>query len=435
MIDTEAVPSGSGKETGMDFSQLQIDQDLLERINPVFNTAKMTLFQLVYTGDENARNIADKLGLTKEETQGEVSELELLCNALVLESRYRTMGAMAEKTGLAEVDLPCGYTPRAIEFSRKGLSFVGLDLPGAISEAGPAILSLIDEDKRQLVRFEGVDATNYESLEKALDGIPGELCITTEGLLMYLTDSEAGQLCDNIRRLLDKRGGCWIMADPETAIQYVLLSQAVYGDSFMEIMLKGKKRAEERSDVPVASRTLVIDPKSGEEGIRNAMGFLAQHGLKAERMILGENMPALRSLERLSDQQKDAVAQAFMKVAYWKVTPVEGRSIDTAEAGGENFELKAELKGDKLIIGLSGRLDTLTAPGLLAFYEKTAGENTINEVEADCGSLDYISSAGLRVLLIMHKACEKGAALRSVNKTVREILGQTGFDSILRISE
>ncbi|MCR4657448.1 MAG: STAS domain-containing protein [Lachnospiraceae bacterium] len=419
----------------MDLSQLEVDQNLLERINPVFNTAKMTLFQLAYTGDENARNIADKLGLTEESTQGDVSEPELLCNAFVLETRYRTMGAIAEKTGFTEVDLPCGYTPRAIEFSRKGLGFVGLDLPGAISEAKPVITSLIDEDKKQLVRFEGVDATNYESLEKALDGIPGELCITTEGLLMYFTDSEAGQLCDNIRRLLDKHGGCWITADPETAVQYVLSSQAIYGDSFMEIMLRGQKRAEDKSDVPVVSRTLVANPRSGEEGIRNAMGFLARHGLKAERMIVSENIPDLKSMERLSDQQKEAVGQALTKFAYWKVTPLEGRSIDASEAGGENFDLKADITGEKLTIRLFGRLDTLTAPGLLAFYEKTAGENTINEVEADCGALDYISSAGLRVLLIMHKACERGVVLRSVNETVKEILGQTGFDSIFSISD
>lgn len=422
------------EENGMDLSKVQINQDLLERINPVFNTAKMTLFQLAYTGDENARTLVDKLGLTEEETQGEISELELLCNSFVLETRYRTMGALAEETGLVEVDLPCGYTPRAIEFSQKGLSFVGLDLPGAISEAEPVITSMIDEDKRQLVRFAGVDATNYESLEKALDGISGELCITTEGLLMYFTDSEAGQLCDNIRCLLGRHGGCWITADPETALQYVLTSRAIYGDNFMEIMMKGKKRAEERSDTIVASRTLVVNPQSGEEGVRNAMGFLAAHGLKAERIIVGEKVPVLKSMDRLSDQQKEGAGQAMMKFAYWKITPLDGRAIDASEAGGENFDLKAELKDGKLTIRLSGRLDTLAAPGLLALYEKTAGENRINEVEADCASLDYISSAGLRVLLIMHKACEKGVALSSINETVKEILVQTGFDSIFRIS-
>ena len=222
----------------------QFDHAMLERINPVFNTAKMTLFQLSYTGDQDAIRIAEKLGLTMENTQQESTEEELLSNSIILETRFRTMGVLAEKTGLTEVDLPCGYTPRAIQFARKGIPCVGLDLPAAIAEAEPAIFSLIDEDKRQLARFAGVDATNYSSLEKALDGVSGPVCITTEGLLMYFTDSEAGQLCDNICRILKGRGGCWITADPETALQFIVSTQAFFGDRFMEIMLKGKKRAE-----------------------------------------------------------------------------------------------------------------------------------------------------------------------------------------------
>ena len=51
-------------------------------------------------------------------------------------------------------------------------------------------------------------------------------------------------------------------------------------------------------------------------------------------------------------------------------------------------------------------------------------------VDVDCGRLDYISSAGLRVLLIMHKACKDGVSLHDENEVVSEILSQTGFDSI-----
>lgn len=163
----------------MNLNDLPIDQALLERINPVFNTAKMTLFQLAAAGDRDAAAISEKLGLTKENTNEALSPDELLNNVIILETRYRTMGLLAEKTGLTEVDLPCGYTPRAIEFARKGKQFVGMDLPAAIAEAEPAIMSLIDKDQQHLVRFEGVDATNYESLKKAFDRIPGEVCITT----------------------------------------------------------------------------------------------------------------------------------------------------------------------------------------------------------------------------------------------------------------
>ena len=419
----------------MNINGLTIDQNLLERINPVFNTAKMTLYQLSAAGDQDAARISDKLGLTLESTNRVSTPEEMIHKIIVMETRFRTMGALAEDTGFTEVDLPCGYTPRAIEFARKGKAFVGLDLPAAIAEAEPAITSLIDEDKRYLVRFEGCDATNYESLKNVFDSIPGEVCITTEGLLMYFTDSEAGQLCDNIRRILQEHGGCWITADPETAIQYVLTARAIYGDRFMEVMLKDQKQAQDKSDVPVTSRTLVVSPANAEENIRNAMMFLAKHGLKAERMIVGEHAPEVASLKMATPEQTEAIRQTMGQYAYWKITPITGKQLDTTGSKSDHFDVKAELDGEKLDLQLFGRLDTLTAPALIAFFEKTAGENTIREVDVDCVTLDYISSAGLRALLMMHKKSEKGVTLRNINEVVREILQQTAFDSILNVAE
>lgn len=414
---------------------LTIDQNLLERINPVFNTAKMTLFQLSAAGDQDAVNISDKLGLTLESTNRVSTLEEMIHNIIVLETRFRTMGALAEETGFTEVDLPCGYTPRAIEFARKGKKFVGLDLPAAIAEAEPTIMSLIDENQRHLVRFAGCDATNYESLKKVFDDIPGEVCITTEGLLMYFTDSEAGQLCENIWRILQEHGGCWITADPETTIQYILTTRAIYGDRVMEVLLKDKKQVQDKSDVPVTARTLVASAMNAEEGIRNAMMFLAKHGLKAERMIVGEHVPELASLRMATQEQAEAIRQSMGQYAFWKITTVAGKQLDTTGTKGENFDVKAELDKGTLNLQMIGRLDTLTAPALIAFFEKTSGENAIMEVNVDCAALDYISSAGLRALLMMHKKCEKGVTVRKVNEVVKEILEQTGFETILNVTE
>ena len=417
----------------MDINELTINQNLLERINPVFNTAKMTLFQLSAAGDQDAVRISDKLGLTMESTNRVSNPQEIIHNIIVLETRFRTMGALAEETGFVEVDLPCGYTPRAIEFARKGKQFVGLDLPAAIAEARPAITSLIDEDKRHLIRFEGCDATNFDSLKAVFDSIPGKVCVTTEGLLMYFTDSEAGQLCDNIRRILQEHGGCWITADPETGIQFVLTTRAIYGDRFMEVLLKDQKHAQDKSDVPVTARTLVVSTMNAEENIRKAMMFLAKHGLKAERMIVGEHAPELASLKMATPEQAEAIRQSMGRYAFWKITPITGKQLDTAGAKAENYDMKAELEEEKLNLQLFGRLDTLTAPVLIAFFEKSFAENTITEVNVDCAALDYISSAGLRALLMMQKKCEKGVTVRNINEVVKEILEQTGFDSILNV--
>ena len=420
----------------MNLSDFDIDRALLERINPVFNTAKMTLFQLAATGDKNAAEISHRLGLTKEGTQDSATQDELLLNSIILETRYRTMGALAEKAAPAtKVDMPCGYTPRAIEFAGKGIRFVGLDLPAAINEAEPVITSLIDEKDRELVTFKGIDATNYDSLKEAFDEIEGEVCITTEGLLMYFTDSEAGELCNNIRRILLKHGGCWLLADGETAIQYILTAKAIFGDDFMEILKRGQKRAEDKSDVDVASRTLVINPANADENMKNAFAFLAKHGLKAERMVVGDYVPELKGLKSATASQQEAIKEAMTKYAYWKITPMMADKLDTEVARSENFDLEAEFTSSLLYLRLRGRLDTLSAPGLLAFYEKTVGLYTIDEAVIDCSNLEYISSAGLRVLLIMQKKCKRGLTLSNINKNIREILVQTGFDEVFTLAD
>ncbi|MBQ6738389.1 MAG: hypothetical protein IJP41_08040, partial [Synergistaceae bacterium] len=117
-------------------------QALREIVNPVFNTAKMTLFQLASAGDDDAKKLVEKLNITFEATQNSVitesSKNQLLWESVFFEIRFRTMNAMIESSGFdVEVDLPCGYTPRAIQFSRNNKKYVGLDLPATIYEAEP----------------------------------------------------------------------------------------------------------------------------------------------------------------------------------------------------------------------------------------------------------------------------------------------------------
>ncbi len=419
-----------------------MDQNLLERVNPVFNTAKMTVFQLASAGVKDAASVAEKLGLSFEETQNSatttVSPEQMTANMILVETRWRTCAAIAEESGCKTiVDLPCGYTPRAKAISQKGIAYYGLDLPAAIAEAEPAVMSLIDEDKRSSVHFCGVDATNGESLKAALKDAEGPLCITTEGLLMYFTDSEVGALCDNIRMILKEHGGCWVTADTETGMQYIMTMQPIAGDRFMEIMMKSKTTAEDKSDVNVGSNSLNVSPQGDvAQNMKNAMTFLARHGLKAERMILAEHMPEINSLSYATPEQAQAIKQNMQKCAYWKITVSDtGAEVDTADLRAEDFDMQASITNDTLNLRLKGRVDTLTAPNMLALFERVAAEHKLNCVDIDCGELDYISSAGLRVLLIMKKECPDGVKLTGINQVVREILVQTGFDSVLDIED
>ena len=92
-----------------------------------------------------------------------------------------------------------------------------------------------------------------------------------------------------------------------------------------------------------------------------------------------------------------------------------------------------ELNGTELKIALEGRLDTMTSPEL----EKELNERLdgAEELVFDFTNLEYISSAGLRVLLSAHKKMsgKGGMKIRNINEIVREVFEVTGFTDILTI--
>ena len=86
-----------------------------------------------------------------------------------------------------------------------------------------------------------------------------------------------------------------------------------------------------------------------------------------------------------------------------------------------------------LYITLEGRLDTNTAPQLEA--ELKASLSGVTELDLDFSGLEYISSAGLRVLLAAQKTMSRQGkmTIRNVNETIMEVFEITGFVEILTI--
>lgn len=90
-------------------------------------------------------------------------------------------------------------------------------------------------------------------------------------------------------------------------------------------------------------------------------------------------------------------------------------------------------EGAKLTLALEGRLDTTTAPQLEA--ELKASMGGITELNLDFEKLEYLSSAGLRVLLAAQKVMNRQGSMviHHVNDTIHEVFEVTGFIDILTI--
>lgn len=95
------------------------------------------------------------------------------------------------------------------------------------------------------------------------------------------------------------------------------------------------------------------------------------------------------------------------------------------------MNISKSLNDSVLTVSLEGRLDTTTSPMLES--ELNDSYEGITELILDFAALEYISSAGLRVILSAHKMTKGMLKIINVNDSVREIFDITGFSDILNI--
>lgn len=97
------------------------------------------------------------------------------------------------------------------------------------------------------------------------------------------------------------------------------------------------------------------------------------------------------------------------------------------------MQINYNKEAEKLTVAIEGRLDTATAPE----FEQQIGEllNGVSELVLDMTNLEYVSSAGLRVILRVQKVMFNQGEMKliGVNETVMEVFEITGFSNILKI--
>lgn len=95
--------------------------------------------------------------------------------------------------------------------------------------------------------------------------------------------------------------------------------------------------------------------------------------------------------------------------------------------------IEKKIENEKVVLAMSGRLDTQTAPELEKELDNL--ENTCKELIFDMSNVAYISSAGLRVILKAQKYMNAKGKLKltGVNESIMEVFEITGFSDILTI--
>ena len=318
-------------------------------------------------------------GAGDEDARRMVAELNLAGSVDISEkeryaivARYTAVSRLLESgTYKSLLDIGCGYSPRFMACARSGIDYVGIDLP--IVAEGLKKYASASEVKHRV--FVGGDATNGEALMRAVDMLEGALLISCEGLLHYLTEDETEQLIGGIRKVLSRRGGAWATSD--FASDSLSVADALYENAL---------------------------PTWNED---KKLSFLEFHGMKVEKLPASDGTCALWRM---------TADPAFVDVQQG-IRQVESLTVDY------------RVSGTRMLFMVQGRIDSVSAPVLLSIYDRADIE--ISAVTIDATQLEYISSAGLRTLLIMAK---KGSVkIIGTYEAVKDVMETTGFDQILTV--
>ena len=111
----------------------------------------------------------------------------------------------------------------------------------------------------------------------------------------------------------------------------------------------------------------------------------------------------------------------------------KNKDTKSSVGGGSHLKITMTQNGTEYTFTLDGKLDTITSPDLEGQINAVVGD--ASKLILDLGSLEYISSAGLRVLLGAVQAMEdKGdMVVCNLTQSVREVFDLTGFSNLFNI--
>ena len=319
------------------------------------------------------------------------------------------------------VDLGCGVNHRGVSFSKmKDIRYYGIDLPRIIDEARQATLSLImgvHLDNR--IRLSAVDITDYDSLRFAVNARE-PVFIATEGLMMYLTEKEMLTAAENINRLLSEFGGVWVTND---------MYAKELNDSIIDMLFPVSG-----NDARSAVKTML----SGKtKGLIFENSFTSLKGPEHEHFMqeLGFNcreMKVWQYLERLDIPAE--IRPAFKDMMFRIFTSDICDSRYKEAVRKSSFTVDSVNEAGNITLTVSGRIDTITAPKLIEAFELRMKDPVAKSLSVDMSGCAYISSAGLRAMMMMYKHMKKTGGeffIKNLRPEVYEIISVTGFSDFM----
>ncbi len=395
---------------------------ILKKVNPTYLSAKGCLVLLSKTGDAdiiNFYNDMDKEHLlaSTDATDPKINQGRIIS----LEVRYNMWNLLSKETDCQTiVDLPCGYLPHSLIAARLNKNYYGFDLPVVTAEISSIADKYLSQSEKSLVQYHGVDATNYDSLRKALNDVKGKIFIMTDGLLGYFNRADLKVVFANIHQLLSEFGGCWYISDSHFEELIATTYAELTGRNMNEIMQADSSGSREISEIADDKRSFT------EWKFDERRNFVESHGFAIKKFYFADKVKVIPSLKD-NPALMQRILSEYQGLEGWILTAEATNATDNQKF--VPFAQEFALKDETLSISISGRLDTITAPKLLQKYEEERAKYRFKEIHINAAELEFISYAGLRVLNILRDSLEDKNLFKIDNADgkVENILKENGF--------
>ena len=411
---------------------MNTDNKILNQTNPVYNTAKMTLSILGSAGVPEAVSFAERLGFTDIRKTFDVNteNQSELPQAVMQETRYEFLNRVIRESNCKNiVDVACGFSPRGYVMAKEGYNYLGIDLEASVEALNSLADSYKDEDIKGSFRYKACDLTNADLLEKCLDDIDGEILVVCEGLLMYFPPFETKSFCESIKRVLTKHGGRFVTGDFIFSDLYVGVHIGLLGqEEGMKALMAMANTTKQKSD------TNFLESLVESNGSPKAVKLFEDMGFMIDKIPFYTTSEKCHVFEKIDPENIQKLQGVLSRYMAWSVSVNAEDTSDTKGLEAVEYKSSYSVGNDTLRLVLEGRVDSITSSDLMKVYSEAKSNNGYSKIEIDMSKLQYISSAGLRVLMIMKKDLD-GGDVRCVNvrPEIMEIFKTTGFDNILNI--
>lgn len=178
-----------------------------EEISP---TAIVTSYPRIFTDIPYEKEIHNWLSSNVHQDVKLTKEL-----APEIEARYKLVSKLLDKTKITQVlELAAGYTSRGLNYSKKGYTYIEMDL-AEVSNNKKRVLDSLETDTPENLKLLVGNVLEEEDVLKCEEYFKEDepVAVINEGLLRYLTFAEKTEVAKNIHKVLEKHGGVWITSD------------------------------------------------------------------------------------------------------------------------------------------------------------------------------------------------------------------------------